>query len=90
MKLLLMMTSNEKQIQRVCQLMINYCHRCGINRNCETPVRDAIDVYLLMLSDAVHADYLISGDADLTVLGQHNRTRIMDFGSAFAVIRKPI
>lgn len=81
---------DEMQIQRVYQLMINYCHRCGIKRNCEILVRDAKDAYLLLLSDAVHADYLISGDADLTALGQHNQTRITDFGSALAAIGKPI
>lgn len=40
-------------------------------------VRDPKDLYLLALADTIGADYIVSGDADLTDLGQHNQTRIM-------------
>ena len=40
-------------------------------------VRDPKDLYLLALADTIGADYIISGDADLTDLGQYNQTRIM-------------
>lgn len=42
-----------------------------------TAIRDPKDLYLLALADTIDADYIVSGDADLTDLGKHNRTRIM-------------
>ena len=42
-----------------------------------TAIRDPKDLYLLALADTIGADYIVSGDADLTDLGQHNQTRIM-------------
>ena len=73
---------DERQIQRVHQLMIKCCRRFKISPLCELPIRDAKDAYLLTLSDAVRADYLITGDADLMAVGQHNQTRIVDVGHA--------
>ncbi len=40
-------------------------------------IRDPKDLYLLALADTIGADYIVSGDADLTVIGQHHQTRIM-------------
>ena len=40
-------------------------------------IRDPKDLYLLALADTIGANYIVSGDADLTDLGQHNQTRIM-------------
>ena len=42
-----------------------------------TAVRDPKDLYLLALADTIGADYVVSGDADLTDLGQYNQTRII-------------
>ena len=42
-----------------------------------TVIRDPKDLYLLALADTIDADYIVSGDTDLTDLDQHNRTRIM-------------
>ena len=43
----------------------------------QSAVRDPKDLYLLSLADTIGADYIISGDADLTDLGQHNQTKII-------------
>ncbi|MBQ6204329.1 MAG: PIN domain-containing protein [Prevotella sp.] len=43
----------------------------------DVAVRDPKDLYLLALADTIGADYIVSGDADLTDLGQHNQTRII-------------
>ena len=40
-------------------------------------IRDPKDLYLLALADTIGADYIVSGDADLTDLGQYNQTRII-------------
>ncbi len=48
--------------------------------NVETPssaVRDPKDLYLLQLAETIGADYIVSGDADLTDLGQHQQTKIV-------------
>ena len=42
-----------------------------------TAVRDPKDLYLLSLAETIGADYIVSGDADLTDLGQYHKTRIM-------------
>ena len=55
---------NEQQIERVHQLMVCTCHHEAITSLDPTPVRDPKDVYLLALSEAVKADYLVSGDSD--------------------------
>ena len=40
-------------------------------------IRDPKDLYLLSLADTIGADYIVSGDADLTDLVQYNQTRIL-------------
>jgi len=40
-------------------------------------VRDPKDLYLLALADTIGADYIVSGDADLTDLGQYHKARII-------------
>ena len=40
-------------------------------------VRDPKDLYLLALADTINADYIVSGDTDLTDLGQHNQTKVL-------------
>ena len=40
-------------------------------------VRDPKDLYLLALADTIGAEYIVSGDADLTDLAKHNQTNII-------------
>ena len=42
-----------------------------------TATRDPKDLYLLSLADTIGADYIVSGDADLTVLGNYKKTTII-------------
>ena len=70
---------NEQQIERVHQLMICTCHHGTIASIDPTPVRDPKDVYLLALSEAVQADYLVTGDSDLLELNEFHQTKIVDF-----------
>ena len=51
-----------------------------------TAVRDPKDLYLLALADTIGADYIVSGDADLTDLGKYNQAQIIklaDFKQLF-------
>ena len=40
-------------------------------------VRDPKDLYLLALAETIDADYIVSGDADLTDIGQYLQTKIV-------------
>jgi predicted nucleic acid-binding protein len=42
-------------------------------------LRDPKDTYLLALTDAVNANFLLTGDKDLLVLEKHNITRIISY-----------
>jgi len=42
-----------------------------------TAVRDPKDLYLLALADTIGANYIVSGDADLTDLAKYNQTSII-------------
>ena len=52
-----------------------------------TAIRDPKDLYLLSLAETIGADYIISGDADLTDLGQFHQTRIMNLADFKATMQ---
>ena len=52
-----------------------------------TAVRDPKDLYLLALAETIGADYIVSGDADLTDLGHHNQTKIMKIADFKAMMQ---
>lgn len=55
-----------------------FCHDVDIQRNAPaTSIRDPKDLYLLSLAETIGATYIVSGDADLTDLGQHKNTKII-------------
>ena len=77
---------DEEQVERVHRLMTDFC-LCGVcHPKATAPVRDPKDVYLLSLSESVQADYLVSGDTDLTDLCYYQNTRIIDFNEALIII----
>ena len=45
----------------------------------DTMVRDAKDAYLLDMAKAIPADYIVTGDKDLLVLGKYNQTTILTY-----------
>ncbi len=57
----------------------DYCSWTDADETIQAEVRDKKDIYLLSMSDAVKADFLVSGDNDLLVLGKHNNTSIVTF-----------
>ena len=54
-----------------------FCHMVDIKKEASSIIRDRKDLYLLSLAETVDADYIVSGDADLTVLVQHKNTQII-------------
>jgi len=49
-------------------------------------IRDPKDLYLLSLAETIGADFIISGDADLTDLGQYKQTRILKLADFKAIM----
>ena len=47
----------------------------------------SLDLYLLSLAETIGADYIVSGDADLTKLVQYNQTRIMKLADFKAMMQ---
>lgn len=65
-----------------------YCQFATIEAEvAPTAICDPKDLYLLALADTIGADYIVSGDADLTDLGQYNQTRIMKLADFKAMIQ---
>lgn len=63
-----------------------YCHSVELTRAADSLVRDPKDLYLLSLAETVGADCLVSGDADLLVLGMHKSMRIVKFAEFINLI----
>jgi len=71
----------EKDVLDTLELMSLYCFCVDIEKPAVSPIRDVKDLYLLSF-----ADYIISGDKDLLVLGKHNETRILDYNSFLSLL----
>lgn len=69
----------EKDILETLELMTAYCQYIKIRKHSVSAIRDSKDLFLLSLADTISADYIVSGDKDLLVLGKHNKTMIMDY-----------
>ena len=52
-----------------------------------TAIRDPKDLYLLSLAETIGADYIVSGDADLTDIGQYHGTKIMTIANFKAMMQ---
>jgi len=67
---------NPSQVQRFKSLILLRLKRVSIG-TISRLVRDVKDDYLLAICEKVKADYLITGDKDLLVLGSYQHTRIV-------------
>ena len=81
----------EKDVLDTLELMSLYCYDnekdlIRVIRGTNDIVNDVKDLYLLSLADTIPADYIISGDKDLLVLGKHNETRILDYNSFLSLL----
>ena len=65
-----------------------FCKQATITVEASTSaIRDPKDLYLLSLADTIGADYIVSGDADLTDLGQYNQTSIIKLADFKAMMQ---
>lgn len=66
----------QEDILQLLQVIELYCLEVVLHKKAVSEIRDAKDLYLLSLADEVEADYLLTGDKDLLVLGRHGKTAI--------------
>ena len=68
---------SENELQQLLKIIDAFCIKTTISQIAESIIRDPKDVYLLSLAETIDANYLVSGDKDLTELNQHLKTRIV-------------
>ena len=68
---------SEAELQQLLKIIDAFCEKTTIDNIAESIIRDPKDLYLLSLAETIDADYIVSGDKDLTDLNQHLRTRII-------------
>ena len=79
---------SEADLDDLLDIINAYCQFATIKAEvAPTAIRDPKDLYLLALADTIGADYIVSGDADLTDLGQYNQARIMKLADFKAMMQ---
>ena len=79
---------SESDLTDLLAIINAYCQFVTIEAEvAPTAIRAPKDLYLLALADTIGADYIVSGDADLTDLGQYNQTRIMKLADFKAMMQ---
>lgn len=68
---------SENELQQLLKIIDAFCIKTTISQIAEPIIRDPKDVYLLSLAETIDANYIVSGDKDLTELNQHLKTRIV-------------
>ena len=68
---------SENELQQLLKIIDAFCIKTTISQIAESIIRDPKDVYLLSLAETFDANYIVSGDKDLTELNQHLKTRIV-------------
>lgn len=67
----------DNDVEDLMRIIRAFCHMVNIEKEAVSNIRDKKDLYLLSLAETVDAIYIVSGDADLTVLGKHGHTKII-------------
>ena len=68
---------SENELQQLLKIIDAFCIKTTISQIAESIIRDPKDLYLLSLAETIDANYIVSGDKDLTELNQHLKTRIV-------------
>lgn len=78
---------NAAEVEDLLAIIQAFCQFTTIDAEiAPSAVRAPKDLYLLALADTIGADYIVSGDADLTDLSQHNQTKIIKLADFKAMI----
>lgn len=61
-------------------------HFTEINVKAVSPIRDIKDLYLLSMAESVPVDFIVSGDKDLTDLGEHAGIPILSYSRFLEIV----
>ena len=68
------------------EMVYDVCHFTDITVQSESPIRDIKDLYLLSMAESVPVDYIVSGDKDLTDLGEHAGIPILRYSDFLNIL----
>ena len=71
------------------EMVYDVCRFTDIIVQSKSPIRDINDLYLLSMAESVPVDFIVSGDKDLTDLGEHAGIPILKFSDFLDYIKKP-
>ena len=69
------------------EMAYDVCRFTDITVDALSPIRDPKDIYLLSMAESVPVDYIVSGDRDLTDLGQHNGIPIIKYNQLLDILK---
>ncbi|MCR4811537.1 MAG: putative toxin-antitoxin system toxin component, PIN family [Bacteroidales bacterium] len=69
------------------EMVYDVCRFTDITVDALSPIRDPKDIYLLSMAESVPVDYIVSGDRDLTDLGQHNGIPIIKYNQLLDILK---
>lgn len=69
------------------EMVYDVCMFTDITVDALSPIRDPKDIYLLSMAESVPVDYIVSGDRDLTDLGQHNGIPIIKYNQLLDILK---
>lgn len=79
---------SSESIEAMWQLMNECCHMVTDYEMSFADIRDPKDLYLLSMAESIDADFLVTGDLDLLVLGQHLCTKIVTYREFMSLINR--
>lgn len=68
---------SDEELDDFFRIIYAFCHTAKIKQKAQSEIRDPKDLYLLSLAESINANYIVSGDADLLDLKQHNQTKLL-------------
>ena len=68
---------SRQDIEGLFDIIRLFCKHDVIQKTAVSHIRDQKDLYLLSFAESIGANYIVSGDADLTVLEHHQQTHII-------------
>ncbi len=68
------------------EMVYDVCHFTDITVQSESSIRDIKGLYLLSMAESVPVDYIVSGDKDLTDLGEHAGIPILKYSDFLNIL----
>ena len=73
--------------RRFFEMVYDVCFFTDIIVDAISPIRDVKDLYLLAMAESVPVDYIVSGDKDITELGEHKGIPILTYNQLLVLLQ---